>query len=240
MNTIKIEKKQVRMVAHRGVSKLERENTYAAFVAAGNRSYWGVETDVRTTADGHFIILHDENTARVSGKEGLVPEKSTLAQLREVRLLDMDGNPGNEALCLPTLEEYILVCKRYEKECVLELKTEMDEATTKAMLDRIEALGYLDHVTFISFIASDLVHVKALCPEARAQFLFGSLTEEIFDFVKQYHLDVDVHHAKLTKEEVRRYHTNGIEVNCWTVDDPTDAARLIEWGVDYITSNILE
>lgn len=35
-------------------------------------------------------------------------------------------------------------------------------------------------------------------------------------------------------------HENGVEVNCWTVDDPADAQRLAEWGVDYITSNILE
>ena len=57
------------MVAHRGCCSLETENTAPAFVAAGNRSYWGVETDVRTTADGGFIILHDETTARVSGSD---------------------------------------------------------------------------------------------------------------------------------------------------------------------------
>ena len=32
----------------------------------------------------------------------------------------------------------------------------------------------------------------------------------------------------------------GIKVNCWTVDDPEIAERLVSWGVDYITSNILE
>ena len=43
------------MVAHRGVSKLERENTMPAFVAAGNRSYYGIETDIHITRDGRFI-----------------------------------------------------------------------------------------------------------------------------------------------------------------------------------------
>ena len=38
MNTVKIDKKGIKMVAHRGVSGLECENTNAAFVAAGNRS----------------------------------------------------------------------------------------------------------------------------------------------------------------------------------------------------------
>ena len=55
------------MVAHRGVSGLERENTNAAFVAAGNRSYFGIETDVRPTADGHFVLLHDDNPVRCGG-----------------------------------------------------------------------------------------------------------------------------------------------------------------------------
>ena len=62
MNTVSFAKGSVKVVAHRGVSGLETENTCAAFIAAGNRSYWGVETDVRCTADGNFIILHD-NTA---------------------------------------------------------------------------------------------------------------------------------------------------------------------------------
>ena len=47
MDTIKIEKKNTLMVAHRGVSGLEKENTLAAFIAAGNRSYYGVETGGR-------------------------------------------------------------------------------------------------------------------------------------------------------------------------------------------------
>ena len=59
MNTIKIaDKKQTLMVAHRGCSGLERENTNAAFVAAGNRSYFGIETDIHKTLDGKFIIIH--------------------------------------------------------------------------------------------------------------------------------------------------------------------------------------
>ena len=60
-NTIKLENKgNVRMVAHRGVSGLEKENTNAAFVAAGNRSYYGIETDVHLTADNRFILIHDD------------------------------------------------------------------------------------------------------------------------------------------------------------------------------------
>ena len=67
MDTIKINKGSALIVAHRGLSGLERENTASAFVAAGNRSYFGIETDVRVTADGNFVLLHDDNTLRCGG-----------------------------------------------------------------------------------------------------------------------------------------------------------------------------
>ena len=58
MNTIKLncENKPL-MVAHRGCSGLERENTNAAFVAAGNRSYWGIETDVHKTVEDRKSVV---------------------------------------------------------------------------------------------------------------------------------------------------------------------------------------
>ena len=57
MNTVKFDSKgRIKMVAHRGVSGLERENTCPAFVAAGVKSYYGIETDVHVTADGKYII----------------------------------------------------------------------------------------------------------------------------------------------------------------------------------------
>ena len=68
MNTIKLTGK-AKMVAHRGLSGIERENTNPAFVAAGNRSYWGIETDVHKTSDGQFVIIHDETTERISAGE---------------------------------------------------------------------------------------------------------------------------------------------------------------------------
>ena len=92
------------MIAHRGVSGLELENTCAAFVAAGNRSYFGIETDVHVTADGKFIIIHDSNTQRVA-TEAMVAEESTFEVLRGIRLKEADGTLRCD-LRLPSLEEY--------------------------------------------------------------------------------------------------------------------------------------
>ena len=103
MNTLKIDKKNVRMVAHRGVSGLEKENTNAAFVAAGNRSYWGIETDIHQTVDGKYVIFHDDTTKRV-GIDDMVIENSTFDTLRSLLLTDIDGVRGRIDLHMPTLQ----------------------------------------------------------------------------------------------------------------------------------------
>ena len=93
MNTIRIQKKQTQLIAHRGLSGLEAENTLCAFVAAGNRSYFGIETDVHRTSDGQFIIVHDNDTARVAGNAQVYEvERTDYATLRSLPLLDrQDG-----------------------------------------------------------------------------------------------------------------------------------------------------
>ena len=124
MTTKRINRGNTRMIAHRGVSGLEKENTNAAFVAAGNRSYWGVETDVHVTADGEVIVIHDDDTLRVTGEMRVV-EETDFATLRAMPLLDRDGVSTRVDLRMPSLEEYLRICKKYDKTCVLELKRRM-------------------------------------------------------------------------------------------------------------------
>ena len=239
MNTKKINHGSTRMIAHRGLSGLERENTNMAFVAAGNRSYFGIETDVHCLADGNVILIHDDTTTRVAGVE-LTVEEQTFDTLRAIKLLDTDGVTPREDLRMPALEEYISTCRKYEKTCILELKNPMTEEQVKMIVERVDALGYLDEVVFISFCFDNLVLVKKLRPAQRVQFLFCNLTEERIENMKKYGMDIDIYYKTLTEEIVRDLHDKGFAINCWTVDDPEVAERLVSWGVDYITTNILE
>lgn len=52
--------------------------------------------------------------------------------------------------------------------------------------------------------------------------------------------DLDIHDRALTAAAVQARRAASVRVNCRTVDQPADGARLAEWGVDFITSNILE
>lgn len=239
MNTIKFDKKNALVVAHRGLSGIERENTNAAFVAAANRSYYGIETDFRRTADGKFIISHDQSLKRVSGEDVDV-EAVSLATAQSVILFDKDGTKNRADLRAPSLENYISICKKYEKHCVLELKSTFTEEETANYIELIRGLGYLEGVTFISFIYENLEKIRAYYPEADVQFLFSELTDEIAEKVKRDRFDVDAYFKTLTKEAIDDFHAAGLKVNCWTVDTAEDGERMAAWGVDFITSNILE
>ena len=239
MNTIKFEKRNALAVAHRGLSGIERENTNAAFVAAGNRSYYGIETDIHRTADGRFVVCHDSTLKRVGGEDVNV-EAVSYDVLKNIVLLDKDGTKDREDLRPCTLENYISICKKYEKHCVLELKSDFTEEETARFIDIIRSYDYLDGVTFISFHYDNLVKIRNILPEQSVQFLFSKFSDEILERVIKDKMDVDIAHAELTEELIARFHKAGIVVNCWTVDNKERAEELAAWGVDYITTNILE
>ena len=239
MNTIKFDKGNVRIVAHRGLSGIERENTNAAFVAAGNRSYYGIETDIHRTADGHFVVCHDDDLFRVSG-EKIHVEDVTLATLQNIILFDKDDTKDRADLRPSTLENYINICKKYEKHSVLELKSIFTDEEIARIIDIICGLGYIENVTFISFYYENLEKVRSILPHQSVQFLFSKLTEELTEKLAQAKSDVDAIYTILNEENVKKFHEAGLKVNCWTVDSPEEGERLAKIGVDFITSNILE
>jgi len=241
MNTIALDKKQVKMVAHRGVSGLEMENTNAAFVAAGNRSYYGIETDVHVTSDGQIIVIHDDNTKRVSAVDKVV-EESTLEELQSIPLYDKAEGTYRTDLRMPLLSDYISICKKYEKKAVLELKNRMEPKYIAKIVEMIKEMDYLDDTIFISFSWDNLVDLRQIVPGQKAQFLVNAknMPEDLVGQLIEHKMDLDIYHPLLTKEMVDALHAAGREVNCWTVDTVEAGDRAVALGVDYITSNILE
>jgi glycerophosphoryl diester phosphodiesterase len=227
------------MVAHRGVSGLEQENTHAAFVAAGNRSYFGIETDLHKTVDGGYVTIHDDSTGRV-GTEAMTVEEAFFEVLRGLPLKEKDGSCRCD-LRLPSLEEYLSICKRYEKEAVLELKNPMEREAVHGIVAECARLYGLEHVTFIAFCFQNLLYVKEAAPEAKAQYLLAEeIKPEHIQKMVENRIDLDTHYLALSQELVETLHKAGLVINCWTVDDPEIAEKLVSWGVDQITSNILE
>ena len=242
MDTIKIERGSVKMVAHRGVSGLERENTVPAFLAAGNRSYFGVETDIHRTADGRYVVIHDETTSRVTrGAVNINVEENPYDAVKDIVLPDKDGSTMRQDIRIPLLGEYIHICKKYDKTCVLELKNAFSREEIREIVAIIREYDYLDKVIFISFVLANCLTLRDLLPQQPVQWLTAKeLTEELMKTLEEQHLGLDSYYKVLSRDVIDRLHAAGLEVNCWTVDDPQWAADLIAMGVDYITTNILE
>ena len=239
MNTIKFKKKRVRLIAHRGLSGIETENTNAAFVAAGNRSYYGIETDVYRTSNGRFVLGHDDNLRRIAG-EDIRLEGSSLEALQSILLYDKDGTKNRCDLRPASLENYLSICKKYEKHAILELKSEFTDEEIEKIIYIINEFDYTKNLTFISFNYENLLKVRRVLPKQSVQYLFWKVTDEEIERLKRDKIDVDVWCKELTKEQIDACHEAGLKVNCWTVDSAEDAERFAEWGIDYITSNILE
>lgn len=239
MDSIKLDTRTAKMIAHRGLSGIEKENTNAAFIAAGNRSYFGIETDVHKTVDGKFVIIHDDTTGRVA-IDDLEVEKSTFETLRKLSLCDIDDKRGRADLHIPTLTEYINTCKRYDKTAVLELKNAFTSDEIAAICDEIKGCDYLENVIFISFVFDNLVRLRELNPESEAQFLVDSYSDDLPRLLASYGFDLDIRYTELNAERIAAVHAVGARVNCWICNDKDRAEELCRWGVDFITSNILE
>lgn len=229
---------KAKMIAHRGLSGIETENTAAAFVAAGQHPYFGIETDVHRTKDGQFLIIHDDDTFRISGEHHIV-EETDFDTLRSLRLMDKATGNVRHDLVLPTLSEYIRILKHYDKHAVLEIKNPMEKADIAEIIRLIREEDYLTSTTFISFDWQNMLHIRSLLPHQSAQFLMEQWQDDLPERLARHRLDLDIYYKCLTKERVEKLHEKGINVNVWTVDDPSSALSLCDMGVDQITSNIL-
>ncbi|MBQ3705967.1 MAG: hypothetical protein II888_05880 [Clostridia bacterium] len=236
--TIKMPGDRPGMIAHRGLSGLERENTCAAFVAAGNHSYYGIETDIHRTKDGRYIVFHDDDLTRLLGDERIV-EEMTFSELRALRLTDHDGRE-REDLMLPSLEEYIRICRKYNKESVLEIKNHFAPEDLDRVIGIIQAEGWLGRTIFISFDLPNCLCLREKLPEQRIQYLVEVCDAQVLQTLKEYRLDLDMDYQRCTRDIVDACHAMGRAVNVWTVNEPEDGRRLAGYGVDFITSNILE
>ena len=160
--------------------------------------------------------------------------------MQSVVLNDLDGTKDRADLRPATLENYISICKKYEKICVLELKDQVPKEDLLEMIEIIRGFEYLDHVVFISFEYENMTLLREILPEQPAQFLDFTLTEELIEKCAKDRLDLDIRYQALTPELIEKAHKAGLKVNCWTVNTKEDGERLAAWGVDFITTNILE
>ena len=236
--TIKIKDKgKVKMIAHRGLSALQPENTCAAFLAAAKRSYYGIETDIRLTADGKFALIHDDNLNRVFGVKKKV-RKCTLAELRSVRGM-VDGKLY-AALRIPLLKEYLGICRAYQKQAVIEIKDKLTQAEAGALVAEVQKENWLRRTIFISFCKRNLLRIKKVYPQAETQWLCKRLNGFVVRVALRNKMDLSVRKTGLNAYMVGGFLQKGGKMNVWTVDTEAEFTAAKELGVEYVTTNVLE
>lgn len=231
------------IIAHRGASADAPENTLPAFKRAWEQGADGIEGDFRLTSDGQIVCLHDPTTGRI-GDRPLTVAESTLAELQQV---DMGAWKGPEwaGLRIPTLAE-VLALVPAGKRIYIEIKSGL---AIIEPLEKVLAESGLEpgQIVLISFVGNVISSAKKAMPQFKAHLLSvfpekqtgAAGADGLIQRVKTLGANgVDVaDHPRLDRPFVQAFHEAGQECHVWTVDDPAEARRLAEAGVDSITTN---
>ena len=237
------------IVGHRG-SQWGVENTRAAFINGAEAGAWALECDVRVTADGTFVISHDDSYKRLGGPETKIANMTTESVLSTRLTSKRNGITYAATPC--TLSEFLDICNEYHVVPVVEIKVcsnihSNTKAENEPVFDGIPALinlidqkGLSDRVVIISFMPGVVDFINRHYPDITVQVLAGDKDGPIEDWVDwciEHKMDLDVVHTIITDEAVSRMHDAGLKVNVWTVDKLEDFLRVKAMGVDYITTN---
>jgi glycerophosphoryl diester phosphodiesterase len=224
-------------VGHRGASYLAPENTLASLRLAWELGAEGAECDVMLTADKKLVLFHDDNTKKLTGENYTIKE-ATWDELKSLVVIPRETNlPEYTHETIPLLED-ALVTIPDNRMLVIEIKTGP------------EILPYLQEIVSkhwkkgkISFIAFDfetIKQTKALYPEVPCYFLsmFKADFNKHFDEIVKNRLDgVDLRYTIIDRKLVERCNASGLDVWCWTVNDPSIAMNMRNTGVTAVTTD---
>jgi glycerophosphoryl diester phosphodiesterase len=210
------------VIAHRGASAYEFENSLAAFRAAAPRGADAVELDIHATSDGALIVHHDEAI------DGTHITRSPLAGIQALRLPNGEPVPTlEEALdaISPALQVFIEV-KSLPPQFDGRLFAALDKGANKA---RCAAHGF-DHR-----IVSRLGLERPTLPRGVLLSSYPIRPLEVLEDTGATVLWED--QAMIDAGLVEAVHGGGYRVFAWTVNTEDEMRRLVELGVDGICSN---
>lgn len=220
-------------VAHRGSSQNHLGNTEAAFLAATELPFYGIETDIRKTKDGVFVCKHDETVKYADGDEKSVSESSYADLIAK----PLKNEKSDETAFLCTFERYLEICKNGGKVAVIELKEDFSEEDVLAILAAVDAVYDKSAVSVISFYFDALLRVRAADASLGLQYLSETKNDPLFERCLEEKISIDVRQSILTKKTVKTFHKAGLTVNAWTVNKAFDRNIVRIKGVDYITTD---
>ncbi|QNT94270.1 glycerophosphodiester phosphodiesterase [Streptomyces griseofuscus] len=256
----------VQVVAHRGASEDAPEHTLAAYRKAIEDGADALECDVRLTADGHLVCVHDRRVNRTSNGRGAVSalELADLAALDfgswktgepyrgRVEEPDWEHRPEDrEETSVLTLERLLeLVADSGRR---IEMAIETKHPTRWAGQVEEKLLGVLGRfglaapataaespVRIMSFSARSLHRVHAAAPTLPTVYLVQWLSPRLRDGRLPAGVGIAGPSVRIVRNHpgyVERLKRAGHQVHVWTVNEPEDVDLCLELGVDAIITN---
>jgi len=210
------------IIAHRGASGYEVENSLAAFRAAGDRGADAVELDIYSTADGALVVYHDETIGHHQ-----IPHCS----LREIHQHPL---PNGEAI--PTLEEALAAIVPGMVACV-EIKS-VGTRAEEHLLQVIEQTGAPDRVMLHSFDHRVIHRMGERRPQIKRGVMTASYPMHPVRCLEDAGAAILWQACQFVDEAlVEMMHANGIALYAWTVNDPVEVRRFGSLGVDGICTD---
>ena len=161
----------IKSINHRGYSSVAPENTLPAYRLSKRMGFNYAETDVSFTSDGIAMLLHDATIDRTSNGSGTLSNMT----YEQVRAYDFGSwkSATYSGTVIPTLDEFLLLCKRIMLNPYIELKNNggYTEAQIQGIVDAVKRHGLEKNTTYISFSSTYLNYVKNYNPNARLGFL---------------------------------------------------------------------
>lgn len=220
--------RRVIRVGHRGAAGHAPENTLAAIDAGIACGADIVEIDLRRTADGVLVVLHDTTVNRTTNGTGRIDRLS----LRDVKKLT--AGKGQQ---IPTLQE-VLDAASGRAGLMLELKIRGIAGQT---VEAVRQAGFKNLVIYASFLHEELPHVRAADPDADRMALFDRLPGTSAARAMKYAAScVGLHYDRATRRLIESLHRSDLRVFVYTANRPSDIERALSFGVDGVISNFPE
>jgi glycerophosphoryl diester phosphodiesterase len=250
------------VVAHRGSSADAPEHTLAAYQQAVDDGADALECDVRLTADGHLVCVHDRRIDRTSDGRGVVSVMTLgdLDQLDFGRWQVDSARPGlgsdpvvvDEARSrVLTLERLLELVVDSEREIGLAIETKhptryagLVEERTVELLQRFGLARPRSErdsrIRIMSFSQLSMRRVRALAPGLPTVFLMDRVPLRFRDGSLPFGARITGPSIEIVRAHpryVERAHRAGAQVHVWTVDEPADVELCLGLGVDAIITN---
>ena len=248
-----------RWLAHRGAGKLAPENTLAAFRLGASLGYRAFECDVKLSADGVPFLLHDATLERTAGSTGTAGDRPWV----ELSRLDAGGwhSPGFAGEPPPTLQAIAAFVMHNGCQLNIEIKpTPGAEALTGRVVAEQAAQLWAEHDAradaaqpgrpeaaravlplLSSFRPDALWAAKAAAPQLPRALLLDSLWSGWARAATSLGcVAIVTHHRLMDPALLAQAHAAGWRALVYTVNEPDEAHRLIDLGIDGIITDAVD